>query len=63
MYECCNGVNCPLKLGRTLSSHANVAYVVLNLISVLHKALQMASDFACQLASLLGQCKRFILEG
>lgn len=48
---------------RALSSHANVAYLVLNLISVLHKALQMASDFACRLTSLPRQCKCFILEG
>ena len=49
--------------GRALSSHANVAYVVLNLISALCKALRIASDFACQLTGLHRQCKCFILEG
>lgn len=49
--------------GRALSSHANVVYMVLNFISVPHKVLQIASDFACQLTSLPRQRKCFIPEG
>lgn len=46
MYECCSGVNCPLKL-----EELNVAYVGWNSMFALHKALQIASTFAYQLTS------------
>lgn len=45
-YECCSGVNFPLKL-----EELNVVYLDWNLMFALHKALQIASAFACQLTS------------